>query len=330
MSIPVIVMGLGPIGKNIVAALAKAPQLELIGVVDPAFAMSKLGELVPHSTNSALVVQKGVEGLAARKLGAVVLHATGSYLAQVENQLIDCVKAGCDVVSTCEELAYPWLRHERAANNLDRLASELGQRVLGTGVNPGFVFERLSSLLSHVVGEVRFVTGTRVVDSRTRRAQLQMKTGAGMAPSTFERKKQDGHFGHVGLRESAALLSLGCGLGPLDRVDETLEAVIAGRDVAPNELAREGAVAGIHQIARGFIGNRQVTTLDLTIAAGATPARDEIHIEAETPISLRIDGGIPGDSATVWTTLNAAAQIKQVQAGLRTVVDLPVGRVTPR
>lgn len=324
MAIPVIVMGLGPIGRSIVAALPQARGLNLIGVVDPAYATSKLAELVPNAPE--LVVQKSIASLATRKLGAVVLHATGSYLPQVEDQLIDCVKAGCDVVSTCEELAYPYLRYERAAANLDRLAMDLGQRVLGTGVNPGFVFERVSSLLSHVVGEVRFVTGTRVVDSRLRRTQLQIKTGAGLPVAEFERKKREGHFGHVGLRESAALLALGCGLGRLDRVEEELTAVVAGEHVAANDLAPAGSVAGIRQVAQGYIGSRHVTTLDLTIAAGATPARDEIQIDAVTPISLRIDGGIPGDSATVWTTLNAATQIKKLSIGLRTVVDLPVGR----
>lgn len=324
MSTPVVIMGLGPIGKSIVESLRAAPQLELVGAVDPAFVGSRVSDLVANAPS--IPVRKTIAEITTRKLGVIVLHATGSYLPQVESQLIECVQAGCDVVSTCEELAYPFLRYERAAANLDRLAVDLGQRVLGTGVNPGFVFERFSSLLSHVVGEVQFVSGTRVVDSRTRRAQLQQKTGAGLSLDAFLRKKKDGHFGHVGLRESAALLALGCGVGRLDRVEEQLDAVVAGKDVPANDLAREGEVAGIRQVATGYIGARHVTTLDLTIAAGATPARDEIRLEAATPLALRIDGGIPGDSATVWATLNAAQQVKRLAPGLRTVVDLPVGR----
>ena len=41
----------------------------------------------------------------------VVLHTTGSYFDLFRAQIVEILEAGLDIVSTSEELSFPWLAH---------------------------------------------------------------------------------------------------------------------------------------------------------------------------------------------------------------------------
>jgi 2,4-diaminopentanoate dehydrogenase len=328
--IPCVVMGLGYIGLQIAEAATCAPGLTLVGVVDPAHAGETLAQLIETLPKdhpaSKLEVKSDLAEVARLAKGGVVFHATGSYLHQVDKQLEACLRARLNVVSTCEELAYPWLSHRSQADMLHRQALDFGVRMVGTGVNPGFVFERLGAMLSQVSGPVRAVKGVRVVDTSTRRHALQVKTGAGLSEKEFRSRVENGGFGHVGLKESAVLLAKGCGIDLPFKISEDILPVIAERAIEGTVSVKAGDVAGIHQIVRAQNQGRDVVTLDLTIAMGASDPRDEITLETDPPLRLLVTGGTPGDSATAWAAIHAASQIVRLPPGLKTVLDLPAGR----
>jgi 4-hydroxy-tetrahydrodipicolinate reductase len=258
--------------------------------------------------------------------GGVLLHATGSRLDQVEGELAQALTAGLSVVSTCEELSYPWLRHPEIAERLDKLAQKRKLALLGTGVNPGFVMDRLPATLGAVCGRVDGVRVTRVVDSRTRRRQLQLKTGAGLNEEEFDRGVDEGKLGHVGLMESAALAALGVGL-EVDEVDESIDPVEADEDMQGDGFrVPKGGIVGIKQVARAFHDGKEIANLDLTIALGAPQPRDEIELVGDPGIRVLIPGGTPGDKATAWTVVHAAPLLHGSEPGLISVLDLPAGR----
>src|SRR3990172_9417004 len=173
-------MGLGEIGQAIAVAAAARPGLDLIGAIDRNGDMAgrKLADVLGVPCPD-LRVASDPEALLRAARGGVLLHAAGSRFEAVLPELERAVRAGVSVVSTCEELAWPWLRSEEAADALDRLCEEQNVAVLGTGVNPGFVLDRLPAFLGQVTGAVRHVRGLRVVDAARRRAALQRKIGAG-------------------------------------------------------------------------------------------------------------------------------------------------------
>src|SRR5688572_24747036 len=119
--VPVVIMGLGFIGRQIARAALLSPEVKLIGAVDsqPQLAGSRLGELVQDASTSVRITAD-LEEAVGRTRGAVVLHATGSRLPDVAEQILEAVKAGCHVVSSCEELAFPWLKHDEWAQKLER------------------------------------------------------------------------------------------------------------------------------------------------------------------------------------------------------------------
>jgi len=326
--IPVVVMGLGDIGQAIARGALARPDLRLLGAVDPHpdLAGRPLADVLGVPAPGLSVAAEAAD-LLRGAAGGVVLHAAGSHFQEVLSHLEEAVRAGASVVSTCEELAWPWLRSEQAADELDRLCEERNVAVLGTGVNPGFVLDRLPAFLGQVAGTVRHVRGLRVVDASARRPALQRKIGAGMSEEAFHEAAERGEVGHVGLGESAALVAAGLGLS-LDEVDEELVPLVAQEDQpgvggAPG-LAR-GQVAGVQQTARVFTGEREVVLLELTLALGADDPRDQVELDADPPLRLLIPGGVPGEPATVSAVLNAVAAVTELR-GLVTVLDLPAGR----
>jgi 4-hydroxy-tetrahydrodipicolinate reductase len=324
--IPVVVMGLGEIGRAIARAALARPDLELVAAVDssPALAGRPLGEVLGVPAPALKIAADPKAALAAAK-GGVLLLATASTLDAVRPDLERAVRAGLSVVSTCEELAYPWLRHEEAADALDRLCEQRNVAVLGTGANPGFVLDRLPAVLGHATGPVRHVRGLRVVDASRRRAALLRKIGAGLSEDAFHEAAERGEVGHVGLAESAALAATGLGLG-VDEVDEELAPLVAEEDARGGPApVRRGQVAGFTQVARVFADEREVVRLELTIAVDADDPRDEVELDADPPLRLVVPGGIPGDAATAAAVVNAAVAVTELR-GLVTVLDLPVGR----
>ncbi len=322
--IPVVIMGLGQIGQAIARAALKRPELRLMGAVDSRFAGRSLQSILNEPCPDIQVDLDPARALGASR-GGVVLHATGSALESVVGQIEQAVEAGLSVVSTCEELAYPWLRYESLAEKLDQLCDKNDVCVVGTGVNPGFALDRLPAFLSQVVGPVRHILGVRVADAALRRENLQRKIGAGLTEEAFHEAADRGALGHVGLAESAALAALGCGL-ELDEVDEEIEPVLAERDHdAVAVPVKRGQVSGIHHVARGFAEGQEVVMLDLTLAIGAEDPCDEVELDAEPPLRIMVPGGIPGDAATVWAVVNAALPVTLLR-GLVSVLDLPAGR----
>ncbi len=322
--IPVVVAGLGDIGRAIARAALEMPGLRLVGAIDPTegIAGRKLETILNSPAPDVTVAIDHAPFAAAR--GGVLLQAIGSSFMVVRPQIEQAVKAGLSVVSTCEELAYPWLRHESESDALDRLCERHDVAVVGTGVNPGFVLDRLPALLSQLAGPVRHVRARRVVDALHRRPALQRKVGAGLTAEAFEEAVERGAVGHVGLAESAALAALGCGL-EVDEVEEEIDPVFADRDLEGAVAVRKGQVAGVRQSARGYADDREVARLDLTIALGAPDPVDEVDLDAEPPLRLLAPGGIPGDRATAWAAVHAASAITLLR-GLVTVLDLPAGR----
>ena len=329
--IRVLQYGVGPIGASIVRLMRQKAALEIVGAIDkdPAKAGRDLGEVagatgapwgVTVSADSTRLLAKPVD---------VVIHSTSSYLPSVMEQLLECLGAGCCVVSTCEELAYPYRKHPDLSAQLDAAAKEEGVALVGTGVNPGFVMDKLVLTLSAVSQQVEWAKAVRVVDASKRRLPLQKKIGAGMTPEEFRAQVSAGVIKHHGLPESIAMVADGLGF-ELDDISETIEPVIAEESVKTEFLeVAPGQVAGVHQIARGTDGGKEKIYMELKMFVGAKAPADSIELKGEPNLALTIPGGTHGDVATAAVVVNAIPSILAAQSGLRTARDLPLSFFPP-
>lgn len=322
-----VVVGLGAIGQEIARAAWGSPEVELVGAVDtqPQLVGRPLSEVVGVAGLRGKVTAT-LEAALGRRKGVVVLHATGSRLEQVMGELLEAVRLRLPVVSTCEELAFPWLRYPELADELERAAQRAGVAVLGAGVNPGFVLDRLVATAGQVCGSVRHVTARRVVDVSTRRESLQRRVGVGLTEEEFFDQVDKELLGHVGLVESAALCALGLGLD-CDDFEEEIAPVFAEEDLTRGAFpVKRGRVAGLFQSAVGLQEGQERVRLELTLAVGAPAPGDRIELEADPPLVLEVVGGVPGERATANVLVNAAPRITAAEAGLLTVLELPAGR----
>ncbi len=328
-SIQVLQYGLGPIGAAALRIVAERPALRVVGAVD--VDPEKVGRDVGEVVGLGRALDVTVDGDAAQALQRlrpdVVVHCTGSSLEVVMPQLREIVAAGASIVSTCEELSYPWARQRALAAELDALARERGVAVLGTGVNPGFVMDLLPLVLSGVTSRVRAIHVRRVVDASARRGPLQRKIGAGITSADFKQRADRGAMGHVGLRESLHMVAAGLGWEVRD-VTDTLEPVLAETEITTAHVrVRPGNVAGVHEVARGTTLSGKSVELDLAMYVGAPDPRDEVVIDGEPRIHMVIHGGIFGDTATAAIVANAIPIVRTATPGLRTMCELPT--VTP-
>lgn len=327
----VVLVGLGPIGVEIGRALAERPGVHLLGGADPGEGKvgRDLGDLLRGRPTGRTVAADAEEvyraSAASRGRADVAILCTGSRLEAVVPQIEAAVAAGLHVVSTCEELSFPYLRHGRLAVRLDALARERGVAILGTGVNPGLVMDRLPLAVASACVRVDRVRVLRVVDAAKRRGPLRTKVGAGLTEDEFRAGVAAGRLGHVGLGESAALVARGLRLG-FDEIPETIEPIVA---TAPAHGVAAGRVLGVRQTARVIASGRAVIELELQMFVGAPAPRDRIEIEGDPPLTVEVPGGFQGDRATVGAVVNAIPYLVSGPPGLRTVISLPLFGLFP-
>lgn len=325
----VVQYGIGPIGQSCLRTiLSKKDHINLVGVIDinPAKAGKDVAEILGLDTPTGVLVSPDADKVLSTTKPDVVVHTTSSFLARMYDQLILCARHGASVISSTEELSYPYVRHPEISAELDRVARENGVTILGTGVNPGYAMDALALMATGVCNEVRSVSIHREVDAGLRRLPLQQKVGAGITEAEFAEKKATGLFGHIGLVESIRMVADGLGWN-ITRIEEHLDPVISAKEVVtPYLTVKKGSVAGIHHHAYGYDGDQLLLTLDLKMFVGAEDPRDAVKVDGDPPMDLVVKGGIFGDTATVATLINGIPQTFFAEPGLKTVKDVPLVR----
>jgi 4-hydroxy-tetrahydrodipicolinate reductase len=324
------VVGLGAIGRE-VALTARAQGHDLVAAVDPGLDLAgrDLGDLLGVETLGVTVTPEfGGEQV------DVAFHATRSSLAAIADDLAGYLHQGVNVVSSCEELFYPWRSSPQLASGLHEAATSGSATLLGTGVNPGFVMDTAALAASVACSEVRSVTVWRHFDPTTRRLAFQRKVGLGLSLDAFHEGRERGTIGHVGLVESAWLLCDCLGLGG-DAVSEALEPLTATALVEwPGGRIEPGAVAGLKQTVQISGAAGVVVDLELEVLAGSESS-DRILLDGNPPIEVVFPAGIPGDQGTASVIVNAARRVVAAGPGLVTMADIAlphaynVNRVAP-
>jgi hypothetical protein len=322
--VPVLVMGLGAIGRALVRAALESAEVQLLGAVDPQYERRALGELVGRPALKHQV-HGSLRGALNGQRGVVILQATHSRLPEVLGSIEEAIRAGCHVVSTCEELTFPWLKYPKEADRLDRAAADAGVVVLGMGVNPGFLMDRLVATVGQTVGRVTRVVVERHVDVRTRREGLIRRVGLGLTEDAFFDHLEADRIGLPGMVEAAALCGLGLGLD-CDDFEEEHAPVIAQERLEGTPVVEAGQVAGMSQTVIASEDGVERVRLEVMMAAGIDAPGDVIQIDADTSVRLRIEGGLQGDLATAHMVVHAAPRVTAAEPGILTVLELPAGR----
>lgn len=322
----VVIYGCGVMGRRVAQALAVKKSMDVVGAIDiePELVGKDLGELFDPPYETGIIIEEDAENLFSRVQAQAVVLTTTSHLKTVFPQVEQCIKAGLNVISTCEELSYPWKRDPELAQKIDDQAKERGVSVTGTGINPGFLMDTLPLIMTAPCLNVKSVKVTRMMDSSKRRLPFQLKIGMGLTQQEFQRKMEEKEItGHVGLLESIYMIASGLGWELDEAVELPPEPVIDEEETQTAVgIVKPGDVIGLTSVAFGKKEGREVISLEFAANAGVDEEYDEILIQGEPNIHQRIIGGVHGDIGTVAVTINSIPRVVAAPAGIILMKDL--------
>lgn len=322
----VIIYGCGVIGRKISEALIEKKSLQIVGAVDinDEIVGKDLGEILDSPKKIGVPIEKDASALFSRTDAQAVVLTTTSHLASVFPQIIQCIEAGLNVVSTCEELSYPWKSDPELAEKINDKAKEKGVTIVGTGINPGFLMDTLPLVLTAPCLSVDSVKVTRMMNSARRRVPFQKKVGTGMTQDEFREKIDNKTItGHVGLLESLYIIASGLDWEVDEAVELPPEPVIANREIQTGlGTAKPGYVIGLVSTAFAKKGGEEVITLVFNASAGNDEEYDEIIIKGVPNIHQKILGGVHGDIGTVAVTINTIPRAVEALPGVKLMKDI--------
>ena len=326
--VKVLAYGVGVVGGYIAKYLLEKEGVQVVGAVDVAKDKvgKDLGEVLGLKKKVGVTVSGNIDSALSTVKADIAVHTTSSYLKDTFAQIASIIEHGVNVVSTCEELSYPYVSEPKLAKKLDALAKMHDVTVLGTGINPGFLMDTLVVTLTAPCQKIEKIEAVRVMNAATRRLPFQKKIGAGLSVQEFTQKIEEKQItGHVGLEQSITMIADALAW-KLDKVViQPAEAVIAKKPVESKDIrVSAGKVAGLRQKAKGIVKDQEVIVLDFRAYIGAKEEYDALTIKGVPEIRQRISPCVHGDMGTVAMIVNSIPKVINAPAGLVTMKDLPV------
>jgi hypothetical protein len=320
----VMIMGLGPIGAAVARQLAERRNFKVVAAVDvdPAKAGKDLGVVAGIGRRTGVRVESDPDAAIRKAKPQVAVLCTSSSLSKVWPQIAALLKRRVPIVSTTEELAYPWYSNRPLARRIDAAAKKAKVAVAGTGVNPGFAMDALPIALTGICERVDSIRVDRVQDARIRRRPFQEKIGSGLTEAEFAEKVKARTVRHVGLTESVAMIADALGW-KLDRITDEIAPRLADAPVESQFLKVEkGRVCGIVQDGIGYTGGRPAIVLHMEAYLGAPETFDAVTIEGSPRLCVKAAGGYHGDVATASIACNTIPKLLEARPGLHTMRSL--------
>ena len=327
--VKVVQYGCGPIGLEVAKYIFQRPDIELVGAIDTDKSLQNrdIGDVAGLNNRTGIKISSDANATLAQSIPDAVFLTTTSSLKSLYSQIEKCAKAKANVISTCEELAYPFMNNPDISINIDQIARENGVTVLGTGVNPGFIMDLWPLFMSGACRDIKFIKSVRIQDASSRRGPFQKKIGAGCTIDEFNKRVAKGTLKHMGLPESIAMIADGLGW-QLDAITEEIEPIIAQSRITTDFVKVEpGYAAGVRQTGKGIKSGEPVILLVFEASVGAPKSYDAVYIEGTPNLHVTIEGGTHGDIATATITVNCIHRVIEAPAGLISMKDLPI--VTP-
>lgn len=325
--IKVVHVGLGPVGTRIVRHIVNEREgIKYVGAIDirPEIVGKDLGEVAEVGRKLGIKVSSEAKKVFEETKPDIAIYTTVSFLKDIFTQIQPAIESGVNVISTCEQLAFPYFTDKELTKKYDELAKKHNVTVLGTGINPGFLMDIRPIVLSAGCTEVRKIEVIRQLDASLRRKPFQEKIGVSMEPEEFKKAIAEGKItGHVGLEESICLIADALGW-ELERVMvEGVEPVIAEKEVASQFFTvKKGQVKGVKQKAYGIVKGEEKISLFFTAFLGATPSFDEVRIEGRPEINARVSPCWHGDEGTTAIVVNLIPTVLNAPPGVLTMNDI--------
>ena len=317
----IVQVGFGSLGKEIFVALQNRKNFKLVSVID--IDKNKIGKdagILAVNKRSGIKVVSHISTVKSKP--DVAIHTTISSINDAFDQISELLKHRINVISSCEQLVYPYGSNTSMAKRLDILAKKHKVSFIGVGINPGFMMDSLVLMLTSLCSKIDCIRVERVVDILNRRETLQKKMCLGFTLEQFEKIKTKNNVGHVGFQESARMICDKLNVR-MPTFAITIKPDITKHVFQSSSITLEpGQVAGMEHTLVVKKLKSKFLEMKLNMFAGAREF-DLVKIEGIPTICVSTNG-INGDQATVALLLNYIPIILGAEPGLHTVNDLHI------
>lgn len=332
--VPLIVQGVGALGRLFASTVLADDRFQLLGAVDhdPALTGRSLGHVLGDPAAADVPVEADLATLLDRLPGRprVLVQMTESRPQRIRDSLLAAIDAELDVLCAAESMFYPWLRYPEIAAEIDAAARERGVTVSGTGINPGYIFDQFVLDVAVATTGIAHVALSRTVEVGDTGPGDIEHVGFGLSADEFRRQVAVGAIeGHIGLPESFVLLSEYLDL-PIDHIDELWEPVTTDQPM-PSTIGEipPGHVVGIVQRARATNAGQEVMTAQLAMYYDAGPfekPRDSITLTGRHTIHVSIEPAAVSVLGASQVLANTVVAVEQAEPGLVCAMELPAAR----
>ena len=327
--VQVAIVGLGMQGMLLIDRLRARPEVEIVAVVDadPAKVGRSVADIVPTGAGLDVIVEQSHERIGAAD---VALVTTSSRIAEVAPVIEDVANRGVNVITTAEELGYPWRQYPELSERLDGVAREHDVTIVGAGANPGFLMDLLPITLSHASDRVTRIAIRRTASMRPHRSARLTRFGLGKTPEEFAATGPEIIYGHVGFTQSIQCIAdaLGWELDEVREHDPEPLVIATAPRAGVHFVVEAGTVAVVAHRAVGLLGGAPV--IDVSMFLGFPDAEDDVPeadwyeiSDGDERRTVEIRPPWTPFGATPSTVVNLLSATVNARAGLLSSVDFP-------
>ena len=338
MTYRVVQWATGAIGKTCLRAVLDRPDMSLAGVY--VYAARKAGQdagAIARYPDTGILATRSIEEILALDAD-VVIHTARLQLPceQHDGDICALLRSGKNVITTAGQ-HYPAAHGPARLALFDEAARAGGVTLYGTGMNPGYVLERLVLGLTGVCVDVQRIEVTELLDASTMPDPDFVFTVMGMGSDPVGLDLRHGPLAVLFGTLYREAIAFACDRmnADVDEIQPDHRVVTAARDLAiAAGMIRAGTVAATewrwHAISAGrrFLTLSVIWTMDPSLDGYAGRGHWTVDIEGLPDLHLSLDMADPpgtGLRTKAGQYVTAAAVINAIPD----VVAAPPGVLTP-
>lgn len=332
--VKVAIWGFGAMGSGMARMMLNKQGFEIVGVCDmyDGFVGKSMFDLLKIDVqNHDVIITNNIEKMLNDTHPEIVLLATDSFTKSAFPKIKLLIEHQCNVISTAEEMSYPYAKEPLLSKEIDQLAKKHQVSVLGSGVNPGMMMDLLAITLTGIMRDVKDFNITRINSLSPFGKTVMEEQGVGFEIDEFQRKRENGQIsGHVGFIESTYMIANALGLEVSD-FHQSMDPIITDVDrKSPYGFAKKGNVCGVDMRSFSKLSNYTSVHMrhpqQIEPEMGGIKTKDSIQITGQPEVNMTISPEIDGGIGTIAICVNMIPHVINAKPGLKTMIDLPVPR----
>lgn len=232
MSLKVIQWATGEVGRQCLQEVIRRPNLDLAGLL--VYSAGKDGVdagIIAGGEPVGLLATRDRDAILATEADCVIYTPLAADLAQLDDDVVALLSSGKNVVTSAGYFA-PISRGAAVRDRLEAACRAGNSTLFGTGIEPGFMFDRVAPTLSGMCAEIDHIRLVEISNASLHPAVVMLKDaiGIGQEPDAFHAGTPYGIYWAAFFSEMVTSVARAMGV-TLDRIETGLEVAVAEADI---------------------------------------------------------------------------------------------------